>query len=68
MYSYTPERQIPFLNLPGAQNVSLNTPSGINFPSVYDQYSKPPENIQIDQALYNNYKPTFYNRGLFNDQ
>lgn len=67
-YVYTPLPQIPYLNMPGNQNVIINTnPNTNGYPDIYSGYQMPTNDFvpQIDQALYMNYQPTYYNQDVF---
>lgn len=69
-YVYTPLPQIPFLNMPGNQNIIINTnPNTQGYPDIYQGYQMPTNDFgpQINQALYTNYQPTYYGSDMFTE-
>lgn len=43
-FSYLPSRHLPFLNMPGNENITLQIKSN-GYPSIYEQYHSPPLNF-----------------------
>lgn len=63
-FSYVPLRQIPFLNMPGSQNIIMQMgEDSSGYPSLYDQYQKPTSDFVpvVDPSQFLNYAPTYYN-------
>lgn len=69
-FSYVPLRQIPFLNMPGSQNITMQMGADSKgYPSLYDQYQQPTSDFKpmVDPSQFLNYAPTYYNENMFTE-
>lgn len=69
-FHLSPLPSIPFLNMPGPQNIVINMDAqSQGYPSLINQYQQPtPEYVpQVIQGLTYDYQPTYYNQNMFTD-